>query len=94
MINNILSFVWVHSQLLVQQGYGTKLMNLLKMHMVTEGIEYFITYADNYATGYFKKQGFTRVSAYSARCLPVWIGEINKSDLISVLFFMSVCIST
>ena len=35
-------------------------MNLLKMHMVTEGIEYFITYADNYATGYFKKQGFTR----------------------------------
>ena len=37
-------------------------MNLLKMHMVTQGIEYFITYADNYATGYFKKQGFTRVS--------------------------------
>lgn len=30
------------------KGYGTKLMNLLKMHAVTEGIEYFITYADNY----------------------------------------------
>ena len=44
------------------KGYGTKLMNLLKMHAVTEGIEYFITYADNYAIGYFKKQGFTRVS--------------------------------
>lgn len=42
------------------KGYGTKLMNLLKMHAVTEGVEYFITYADNYATGYFKKQGFTR----------------------------------
>ena len=33
------------------KGYGTKLMNLLKMHAVTEGIEYFITYADNYAIG-------------------------------------------
>lgn len=42
------------------KGYGTKLMNLLKMHAVTEGIEYFITYADNYAIGYFKKQGFTK----------------------------------
>lgn len=36
-------------------------MNLLKQHAVTEGIEYFITYADNYAIGYFKKQGFTKV---------------------------------
>ena len=44
------------------QGYGTKLMNLLKRHAVTEGVEYFITYADNYAIGYFKKQGFTKVS--------------------------------
>jgi len=35
-------------------------MNLLKRHAVTEGIEYFITYADNYAIGYFKKQGFTK----------------------------------
>lgn len=37
-------------------------MNLLKMQAIVEGVEYFITYADNYATGYFKKQGFTRVS--------------------------------
>jgi len=42
------------------KGYGTKLMNLLKQHAVKEGIEYFITYADNYAIGYFKKQGFTK----------------------------------
>merc|ERR1719253_417435 len=42
------------------KGYGTKLMNLFKMHAVTEGIEFFITYADNYAIGYFKKQGFTK----------------------------------
>lgn len=42
------------------KGYGTKLMNLFKVHAVEVGIEYFITYADNYAIGYFKKQGFTK----------------------------------
>lgn len=42
------------------KGYGTKLMNLLKQRAVNIGIEYFITYADNYAIGYFKKQGFTK----------------------------------
>jgi len=42
------------------KGYGTKLMNFLKMHAVNDGVEYFITYADNYAIGYFKKQGFTK----------------------------------
>ncbi len=46
------------------KGYGTKLMNLFKRHAVTEGVEYFITYADNYAIGYFKKQGFTKVSVF------------------------------
>jgi histone acetyltransferase len=42
------------------KGYGTKLMNLLKQQAVAMGIEFFITYADNYAIGYFKKQGFTK----------------------------------
>jgi histone acetyltransferase len=35
-------------------------MNLLKQEGTRNGIEYFITYADNYAIGYFKKQGFTK----------------------------------
>lgn len=35
-------------------------MNLLKQLAASRGIEYFITYADNYAIGYFKKQGFTK----------------------------------
>eukprot|EP00551_Chaetoceros_affinis_P012161 CAMPEP_0203665582 /NCGR_PEP_ID=MMETSP0090-20130426/2783_1 /ASSEMBLY_ACC=CAM_ASM_001088 /TAXON_ID=426623 /ORGANISM="Chaetoceros affinis, Strain CCMP159" /LENGTH=443 /DNA_ID=CAMNT_0050529191 /DNA_START=1 /DNA_END=1335 /DNA_ORIENTATION=+ len=47
------------------KGYGTKLMCLLKQHAVTEGVEYFITYADNYAIGYFKKQGFTKTITMS-----------------------------
>jgi GNAT superfamily N-acetyltransferase len=57
------------------KGYGTKLMNLLKMHAVTEGIEYMITYADNYAIGYFKKQGFTKVSCYVHFCCTLFINE-------------------
>lgn len=35
-------------------------MNLLKKEGARTGIEYFITYADNYAIGYFKKQGFSK----------------------------------
>eukprot|EP00934_Nitzschia_sp_Nitz4_P006214 Nitzschia sp. Nitz4//scaffold13_size275219//256373//257884//NITZ4_000926-RA/size275219-augustus-gene-0.243-mRNA-1//1//CDS//3329536170//6204//frame0 len=42
------------------KGYGTKLMNLVKKEGARTGIEYFITYADNYAIGYFKKQGFSK----------------------------------
>ena len=42
------------------KGYGTKLMNLLKKIGAETGIEYYITYADNYAIGYFKKQGFSK----------------------------------
>ena len=39
------------------RGYGSYLMNKLKEHVKTEGdIRHFLTYADNYATGYFKKQ--------------------------------------
>ncbi|KAH0481705.1 MAG: uncharacterized protein KVP18_004615 [Porospora cf. gigantea A] len=41
------------------KGYGTRLMNRLKEHVKQEGIEYFLTYADNFAVGYFRKQGFT-----------------------------------
>lgn len=43
------------------KGYGTKVMNLVKQQAVREQLEYFITYADNYAIGYFKKQGFSKV---------------------------------
>jgi GNAT superfamily N-acetyltransferase len=41
------------------RGYGTLLMNHLKEYCKTRGIEYFLTYADNFAVGYFRKQGFT-----------------------------------
>ena len=40
----------------VLQGYGTMLMNQLKETVKPMGITHFLTYADNYAIGYFKKQ--------------------------------------
>eukprot|EP00743_Colponemidia_sp_Colp-15_P005296 GILK01005695.1.p1 GENE.GILK01005695.1~~GILK01005695.1.p1 ORF type:complete len:432 (+),score=72.69 GILK01005695.1:47-1297(+) len=47
------------------KGYGTRLMNHLKEHVKKEDITNFLTYADNYAIGYFKKQGFSKTIAMS-----------------------------
>lgn len=59
------------------KGYGTRIMNHLKEHVKTEQIEYFLTYADNYAIGYFRKQGFTKnVSMPKER----WKGYIKDYD--------------
>ena len=38
------------------QGYGTHLMNHLKDYHIQHGVHNFLTYADEYAIGYFKKQ--------------------------------------
>ena len=38
------------------KGYGTRLMNHLKEAVKLDGVTHFLTYADNYAIGYFKKQ--------------------------------------
>ncbi|GFP83899.1 histone acetyltransferase gcn5 [Phtheirospermum japonicum] len=40
------------------KGYGTRLMNHLKQYARdVDGLTHFLTYADNNAVGYFKKQG-------------------------------------
>ncbi|CAM9459931.1 unnamed protein product [Chrysoparadoxa australica] len=59
------------------KGYGTRLMNHLKQHVIGEGITHFLTYADNYAIGYFKKQGFSK-----AIVMPKdrWHGYIKDYD--------------
>ena len=39
------------------KGYGSYMMNYLKEYVKRLGnVQYFLTYADNYAIGYFKKQ--------------------------------------
>ena len=43
------------------KGYGAHLMSHLKDYVrATSKVMHFLTYADNYAIGYFKKQGFTK----------------------------------
>ncbi|VDN05328.1 unnamed protein product [Thelazia callipaeda] len=43
------------------KGYGTHMMNHLKdYHITTCHIYHFLTYADEFAVGYFKKQGFSQ----------------------------------
>lgn len=59
------------------QGYGTRLMNHLKEAAKLDGLTHFLTYADNYAIGYFRKQGFTKhVSMPPER----WVGYIKDYD--------------
>ncbi|KAE8834142.1 hypothetical protein HRS9122_08222 [Pyrenophora teres f. teres] len=43
------------------KGYGAHLMSHLKDYVkASSQVMHFLTYADNYAIGYFKKQGFTK----------------------------------
>ena len=52
-------------------------MNHLKNHAQTLKIYHFLTYADNYAIGYFKKQGFTKQIHLERKA---WLGFIKDYD--------------
>ena len=52
-------FVLLSKKQQQQQGYGTHMMNYLKDYHVKHNTLHFLTYADEFATGYFKKQGFS-----------------------------------
>ena len=59
------------------RGYGTKLMNQVKAYAQWDKVEYFVTYADNFAIGYFQKQGFSKqVTMPKDR----WVGYIKDYD--------------
>jgi len=45
-----------HVTTVAMQGYGTHLMNHLKDYHIQNNVLHFLTYADEYATGYFRKQ--------------------------------------
>lgn len=60
------------------RGYGAHLMNHLKDYVrATSPIKYFLTYADNYAIGYFKKQGFTKEITLDRL---IWTGYIKDYE--------------
>ncbi|PGH09588.1 hypothetical protein AJ79_05644 [Helicocarpus griseus UAMH5409] len=60
------------------KGYGAHLMAHLKDYVrATSPVEHFLTYADNYATGYFQKQGFTKDISLSKS---IWMGYIKDYE--------------
>jgi len=60
------------------KGYGAHLMNHLKDYVkATSDVMHFLTYADNYAIGYFKKQGFTKEITLDK---PKWMGYIKDYE--------------
>ncbi|PRW60054.1 Histone acetyltransferase GCN5 [Chlorella sorokiniana] len=66
------------AQTLQVTGYGTRLMNWTK-HYAREmdGLEAFLTYADNNAVGYFSKQQFTKAITLEKE---KWAGFIKDYD--------------
>lgn len=63
------------------KGYGTRLMNKLKDHAQNEGLNYFLTYADNNAIEYFRKQGFTKHPTLSEARWKGYIKDYNGSTM-------------
>jgi histone acetyltransferase len=60
------------------KGYGAHLMAHLKDYVkATSPVMHFLTYADNYATGYFQKQGFTKEITLDKR---LWMGYIKDYE--------------
>ncbi|RKO88308.1 acyl-CoA N-acyltransferase, partial [Blyttiomyces helicus] len=60
------------------QGYGGRLMKYVMDYVrETYHADYFLTYADNYAIGYFQKQGFTTEITLDKS---VWMGYIKDYD--------------
>ncbi|KAJ2873387.1 histone acetyltransferase [Coemansia aciculifera] len=60
------------------KGYGSFLMNNLKDYIsANTQARHFLTYADNYATGYFQKQGFTKDITLDKR---LWMGYIKDYE--------------
>ncbi|BFZ57534.1 histone acetyltransferase [Savitreella phatthalungensis] len=60
------------------RGYGAHLMNHLKDYVkASSPIQHFLTYADNYAIGYFKKQGFTKEISLDRS---IWVGYIKDYE--------------
>ncbi|KAI0875194.1 histone acetyltransferase GCN5-like protein [Hypoxylon argillaceum] len=60
------------------KGYGAHMMAHLKDYVrATSPVMHFLTYADNYATGYFQKQGFSKEITLEKY---IWMGYIKDYE--------------
>lgn len=63
------------------KGYGTHLMNHLKDYSNQQGIRHFLTFADEFAIGYFKKQGFSKEIKFTRNLYSGFIKEYEGATL-------------
>ncbi|CAG8750011.1 21700_t:CDS:10, partial [Dentiscutata erythropus] len=71
------------SEIVFCVGYGSHLMNHLKDHLKDkEGIKFLMTYADNHAMGFFKKNGFTTDITLEKS---LWMGFIKDYDEATIM---------
>lgn len=63
------------------KGYGTHLMNHLKDYHVRYNIYHFLTFADEFAIGYFKKQGFSKEIKLSKSIYQGYIKDYEGATL-------------
>ncbi|XP_028411557.1 histone acetyltransferase KAT2B-like [Dendronephthya gigantea] len=63
------------------KGYGTHLMNHLKDYHIQHGVLNFLTYADEFAIGYFKKQGFSKEITLARNVYHGYIKEYEGATL-------------
>ncbi|XP_065897152.1 histone acetyltransferase KAT2A-like isoform X2 [Dysidea avara] len=63
------------------KGYGTHMMNTLKDYAIRHNILHFLTYADESAIGYFRKQGFSRDIKLSRQAYLGYIKDYEGATL-------------
>ncbi|KAK6170523.1 hypothetical protein SNE40_018897 [Patella caerulea] len=63
------------------KGYGTHLMNHLKDYHIRHNIFHFLTFADEFAIGYFKKQGFSKEIKLSKTAYVGYIKDYEGATL-------------
>ena len=67
------------------RGFGTKLMNHLKMELQKRKIHFLMTCADNLAIGYFKKQGFHKEILMDEKLYKGYLKDYEGSTLMECI---------
>ncbi|KAJ4456857.1 putative UDP-N-acetylglucosamine pyrophosphorylase [Paratrimastix pyriformis] len=72
------------------RGYGTRLMNHLKEYSKSLGLRFLLTYADNFAIGYFRKQGFTREITTPREIWGGYVKDYDGSTMMECLLYPTI----
>ena len=71
------------------KGYGTHLMNHLKDYHIRNGVFHFLTFADEFAIGYFKKQGFSKDIKLAKSVYQGYIKDYEGATLMGKTFIVT-----